>query len=236
MARLSDRKDLTEGVIWRQILVFFIPTALGGIFQQLYHVIDAVIVGKFLGTHALAAVGGSATNFWFLILGFFMALTGGAAIVIAQYFGAKNEECASRASNTAITMCVVLGAIVTVIGVSGARTFMVWTKTPADILDDTAAYLRIIFSGSLPVLVYNMGNSTLRAVGESRRPFIYLIIGACTNIVLDLVFVAVLGWGVPGAAWATVISQVIPTCLVLRQLCKPGTAYRVEFKKLGLDK
>ncbi len=236
MARLSDRRDLTEGVIWRQLLVFFIPTALGGIFQQFYHVIDAVIVGKFLGTGALAAVGGSATNCWFLILGFFMALTGGSAIVISQYFGEKNEENASKASHTAITMCIIPGAITTVIGVIGAPTFMVWMKTPADIMVDTTAYLRIIFTGSLPVLVYNMGNATLRAVGDSRRPFIYLIIGAAINIVLDLLFVAVLGFGVPGAAWATVISQVIPTILVLIQLCKPGTTYRVEFKKLGLDR
>lgn len=234
--RLIDKNDLTEGDIVRKLIAFFLPVAAGTIFQQLYNAVDGIVVSKFVGTAALAAVGGSAANIINVLVGFFVALTSGAAIIIAQLYGAKDAVGLSRASNASLALCGAISIFLTIVGLIGSPTFLVWLKTPADTMEGAITYLRIYFCGVFFSLLFNMGSGILRAVGDSKRPFYYLLICAGLNMVLDLVFVIVFRMGVAGVAWATVISQVLSAVLVVISLRKPGTAYRIDLKKIRFDK
>jgi putative MATE family efflux protein len=227
MEPIREKYDLTQGVIWKKLLAFFLPIAAGTLFQQLYNTVDAVVVGQFVGTEALAAVGGSTAQIIALFIGFFVALSGGAAVVIAQLFGARDAASVSRASHTAVALSLALGVVLTAAGVALTPWALRIMGTPADTLADSAAYLRIYFGGTVFVLLFNMGSSILRAVGDSRRPLYYLIACCLCNIVLDLAFVAGLGMGVAGAALATVLSQLLSTVLVLWQLCRTREVYRI---------
>lgn len=231
---MRAQQDLTQGSIRTTLISYFLPIVAGTLFQQLYNSVDAVIVGKFVGTEALAAVGGSAANIINLIIGVFVALSGGAAIIIAQLFGAREDELLPAATGTAVTFSLLAGVVLTAAGVVLAPDMLQWMKAPADTLADASLYLRIYFGGAVFVLLYNMESGILRAVGDSRSPFMYLLIGCGTNIVLDLLFVAVLDWGVAGVAIATVAAQVLSVVLATAKLCRANGEYRLDVHCLRL--
>ena len=207
--RTYEENGITEGVIWKQLLIFFFPIILGTFFQQLYNTVDAVIVGQFVGKQALAAVGGPTGVLINLLVGFFVGLSSGATVIISQYYGAQQNEEVSRAVHTAIALAVAAGAVITVVGLLFAPWALAAIDTPADIMEGSIAYLRIYFVGMIPSLVYNMGAGILRAAGDSRRPLYFLICGCLVNIVLDLLFVLVFKMEVEGAAIATILSQAL---------------------------
>ena len=228
-------KDLTEGNISKQLLLFFLPIAAGTLFQQFYSAADALIVGKFVGTVALAAVGGSAGHITNILVGFFVALSGGASVVVGHFFGAKDDEHLRQATGTAVEFCLIAGICLTVVGLIFAKPMLVLLKTPEDTIAGAALYVRIIFLGVIPQLLYNMEAGLLRAVGDSRRPFIYLFIACITNIILDIVFVVVFSLGVAGVAMATVLSQLLSAVLATVQLARSKEAYRFDVRAIRID-
>jgi len=231
-ARISET-SITEGSIWKALLAFFFPILFGTVFQQLYNTVDAIVVGRFVGKEALAAVGGGSGVYVNLLVGFFVGLTSGAGVIISQFYGAKNMRDISRAVHTSLALSICGGIVLSVLGIIFSKPMMVVTKTPADILQDSLLYLRIYFYGMVPLFVYNMGSSILRAVGDSRRPLYILIAGCITNIIFDLLFVAVFKWGVAGAAWATIGSEAESAIIVLVLLRRTRESYRFEWKKLS---
>ena len=233
--KIAASRDLTQGSIWKKLILFFLPIAASTWFQQLYNAVDAIIVGRFVGTEALAAVGGSAATLTNLVIGFFTALTGGASVVIAQLYGGKKEEQLRRATGTAVLLCFLIGLVLTGICLIFVPTFLVWLKTPADTLADATDYLRIYFSCSSVVLVLNIESGILRAVGDSRRPFLFMFAACILNIVLDYVFVVYLHWNVKGVAYATVLSQVLNFLLLTASLLRTREAYGLRWKELRLD-
>lgn len=218
------------------LLLFFLPIAAGNLFQQFYNTADALIIAKFVGTEALAAVGGSPAMVINVLIGFFTALSGGAGVVIAQAYGSNNKERISSASNTAIMMSLVLGVVFTAAGYYFTPSILEAMRTPADTLDGAILYLRIYFCGMLFNMLYNMGSGILRAVGDSKRP-LYVLIACCvTNIVLDVVLVVAFSMGVAGVALATVFSQFISAVIVMFYLFRSDDAYRVTFRALGFHR
>ena len=234
--RSAEKQTLTHGVIWKQLLLFFWPILIGTFFQQLYNTVDAVIVGNVVGKEALAAVGGTTGTLINLLVGFFIGLASGATVIISQYYGADDPERASKAVHTAAALCLVSGAALTVFGMLLSRTLLGFMSTPADVLTHALPYLRIVFAGMLPVMIYNIGTGMLRAVGDSRRPLLILIAACGTNIALDLVFIAGLRLGTAGAAIATVLSQTFAAALILRNLLTRRDCIRLTPSKLGFSR
>ncbi len=223
---------ITEGNIWKEVLLFFFPILFGTFFQQLYNTVDAVVVGKFVGTAALAAVGGTSSNILNLLVGFFVGLSSGATVIIAQFWGSRDDIGVSRAVHTGIALSIVGGGLISVIGIFTARQTLIWMGTPEDVLAQSIVYLRIIYIGLIPCLIYNIGSGILRAVGDSRRPLIFLIICCFLNIVLDLLFVLVFNWGVAGAAGATVLAQAISGVLIMATLMRSDTSFKLILRKI----
>ena len=193
---VMGQNQITEGVIWKQLLLFFFPILFGTFFQQLYNTADAVIVGRFVGKEALAAVGGPTGTLINLLVGFFVGLSSGATVIISQFYGAKQPDRVSRAVHTSIAFSIVGGIVLMVIGVAGAPWALSAMGTPDDILNHAVLYMRIYFLGVIGNLIYNMGAGILRAIGDSKRPLYFLIASCFTNIVLDIVFVVFLNMGV----------------------------------------
>lgn len=221
-------KDMTQGSPWRQIFLFSLPLLLGNVFQQLYSMVDTIIVGRFVSVNALAAVG-STGAISFLILGFAMGMTGGFAVIIAQRFGAGDEESVKRAIGTSVILSIVTTAVLTVGAIATSRPLMELMNTPQDIMEDALLYIRIIYLGIGASIYYNMIASIVRALGDSRTPLYFLIFSSILNIILDLVLILNFKMGVAGAAVATIISQ-----LVSAVLC---TLYSVrKFSLLRLSK
>lgn len=237
---MTEQKEkingITEGVIWKQILIFFFPILFGTFFQQLYNAADAIIVGRFVGKEALSAVGGSTGTVINLLVGFFTGLSSGATVVISQHYGAKQKEMVKSAVHTAIAFSLVGGVILMVVGLFGAPIILRWMNTPADVMEDAVLYIRIYFLGIIGNLIYNMGAGILRAVGDSRRPLYFLIVGCLTNIVLDILFVVGFQMGVGGAAVATILSQAMSAVLVLIIMMRTDDMYRFEPKLLKLER
>lgn len=229
--QIDSPQSITEGVIWKQLLVFFFPILLGTFFQQLYNTADAIIVGKFVGTHALAAVGatGSLIN---LIVGFFMGLASGATVIVSQYYGARNEQSVSHTVHTAMAFALAAGLMLTFVGYAVSPSLLRLMGTPEDIMPYATTYIRIYFVGMIPMLIYNIGSGILRAIGDSRRPLYFLIASCMVNIVLDVLLVLGLNMGVAGAAWATTISQFFSAVLVLTTLLRSQTSYQLHVKKI----
>ncbi len=217
--------QITDGVIWKQLLLYFFPLLFGSFFQQLYNTVDAVIVGRFVGKEALAAVGGSAAVLVNYFIGFFGGLSAGAAVIISQYFGAKKDKDVSDAVHNAIALSITGGIIFTLIGITGAPLAIRLMGTPPETVSDSVLYLRVFFCGMVPNLVYNMGAGILRAVGDSKRPLYVLIISCFANILLDLVFVVFLGMGVAGVALATILCQTMCAVLTLMILARSDAPY-----------
>ena len=198
--------NLLEGSIWKGIVSFAIPLFLGNLFQQLYNTADSLIVGNFLGSDALAAVSSSGSLI-FLMVGFFNGIAVGAGVVISKYFGAADYDGLKKAVHTNIAFGLVSGCILTAVGMILAPQILVLMGTPESVLPNSIVYFRVYFAGSVAFVMYNIVMGILQAVGDSRHPLYYLIFSSIVNIVLDLLFVAVFGWGIAGAAIATIIAQ-----------------------------
>lgn len=226
--------SMTEGKIWKKLLLFSIPLMMGSFFQQLYNTADSIIVGNYVGKEALAAIG-TTDNLINTFIGFFMGLSTGAGIIISQYFGAKDEKNVQIAVNTTIGLTFVMSVICTVCALGFRTQMLKLMNTPAEVFVQADAYLRIYFLGVTGLLFYNMGAGILRAVGDSRRPLYFLIFSAVLNIVLDLIFVAGFSLGVEGAAYATVISQGASAVLVMIVLSRERASYRVVWNRIRLN-
>ena len=227
--------DMTRGKPWRLITAFAIPVLLSQVFQQLYNTADALIVGRFLGDEALAAVSSSGTLI-FLIISFFTGMSMGASVTISRYFGAGDYARVSRAIHTNVLLAILCGIVLTVFGVALTPTFLRWMGTDPDVLPEAISYFRYYFFGILAVVMYNTCKGIMNALGDSRRPLYYLILSSLVNIVLDLLFIAVFHWGVWSAAAATTISQAVSMVLCLIHLTKKGTIYQVRLRDLRLDR
>ncbi|MCR5090309.1 MAG: MATE family efflux transporter [Oscillospiraceae bacterium] len=228
------RNDLTEGTVWKKLLVFFLPIAAGTCIQQLYNAVDGMIVGRFVGTVALAAVGGSSAQVINLLVGFFTAITAGAAVVIAQVYGAGRSEDVRIASGNAIAVLGILGLVLMAFGLTASPWMLRILRTPADTMSGAILYLRIYFAGVPFVLILNMESNILRAVGDSFSPFLYMVIGCISNIIFDIIFVIAFHWGIAGVAAATVLSQVINTALLTQKLMRTRESYRLSFHEFKL--
>ncbi len=234
--RRSDSvKDMTQGNPYSQIISFALPIFLSQVFQQLYNTADTLIVGRFLGTNALAAVSSSGTLI-FLLVSFFNGTSMGAGVVVSKYFGAKNNDKISRAIHTNIVFSLLCGVVLTLVGVFLTPTFLVWMKTDPDVLPEAIEYFRYYFLGSLAMIMYNACRGIMSALGDSKRPLYYLIFSSLLNVALDILFVAGFGWGVWSAAVATVLSQAASVVLCLRHLLVKDRIYSIQLKKLRIDR
>lgn len=225
--------NMTEGVIWKQLLLFAFPLVASNLFQQLYNAVDAVIVGNFCGSASLAAVGSTfhLINLVFYIL---FGIANGGSVVISQLFGAKDMRGVSNAVHTAYGVAILGGLFITLIGAWISKPLLVLMQIPDDVIKMSHQYLKIYFMGSLFILIYNTGAAILRAVGDSRRPFYYLLIGCFTNILLDLLLIGVCDMGVSGAALATVLSQTLSATLVTVRLLRTRDVYRLIPKEIRI--
>lgn len=226
---------MTEGSIWKNILLFSVPLILGNLLQQLYNTADSIIVGNFVGSNALAAVGSSGSPI-FLLIGFSQGIAVGAGVVVAQYLGAKDRKEAQEAVHTSLALAAILGLILTVGGIFISRSLLTAMDTPAEVLEDAVTYMQIYFGGVLFSVVYNMAAGILNAAGNSQRSLLYLGIASGTNILLDLVLIAGLKMGVAGAAIATDVSQLVSCVLSLGFLMRVNDDYRVTAKEIKVHK
>ena len=233
--KVAKENRITEGSIFGQLLLFFFPILFGTFFQQLYNTADAMVVGRFVGKQALAAVGGSTSTLINLLVGFFVGLSSGATVVISQFYGARKADKVHWAVHTSIAFSVIGGIIFMIVGLVGSPWALEAMKTPEDVMGHAVVYIRIYFLGIIVNLVYNMGAGILRAVGDSRRPLYFLIASCFTNIILDVLLVAVLRMGVAGAALATITSQLLSAVLVVRAIMKTDDMYKLEWKKVRID-
>ena len=227
--------SMTEGNIFKQLFFFSVPLILGNLLQQLYNTADSIVVGNFAGSNALAAVG-SGTALINLLIAFAQGTAVGAGVIIAQYIGAKNKEKLSTAVHTSMAIGIIIGAIITVVGILFSKQLLIWMKTPSEVLDDSVRYLRIFFGGLIFNIIYNMAAGIMNSAGNSKRSLRYLAYASITNIVLDLVFVAWFKMGVTGAAVATDISQFVSSVFAVLYLMRVKEDYRLSLKKIRLDK
>lgn len=232
---IRSENSMVTGVIWKQLLLFFFPIMLGSLFQQLYNTVDAIVVGKFVGTDALAAVGGSASNILNLLIGFFTGVSSGATVIISQYFGANDRDGVNRALHTAMLFALVGGAFIMVLGLVGTEFMLRLIDTPEDTIAGSALYLRIMFMGMVPNMVYNVGSAILRAMGDSKRPLYFLIVACLSNVVLDLVFVLVFKMGIAGVAIASILAQAISAVMVVMSLSAESMEYRFRFRQMRFE-
>lgn len=235
MHQKNAAQQITEGVIWKQLLIYFFPILLGTFFQQLYNTVDTIIVGRFVGTQALAAVGSTAALIS-LLNGFFVGLSSGATVLVSQFFGGNDRKSVSDALHTGIGLSFLLGVMITVLGICAGPQILLWMKTPESCMEEAVLYVVIYFSGSVASMIYNMGAGILRAMGDSKRPTLFLIVTCFVNVVADLFFVLVLKMGVAGVAIATVLSQVVSAMLVIVALHRLPEDIRLCFRKVRISK
>lgn len=232
---VSAVRDMTEGPILKQLVLFALPLLAGNIFQLLYNTVDTLVVGNFVGKEALAAVG-STSSITAMVVMFFSGFATGAGVVISRRFGAKDTAGLHIAIETTMAASFVICALITVLATVFTVPLLHMMSTPEDVMEDAATYLRIYFGGISGLLVYNMGGGVLRAVGDTRHPLHFLILSSILNTVLDLLFVIVFHKGVAGVAWATVLSQAISAVLVLWFLSRSGDVYRLTWKDLRIHR
>ena len=230
---VRDRhSDLVSGTVWKRLVVFFLPIAAGTCIQQLYNTVDGLIVGRFVGTVALAAVGGSASQIIAVLIGFFVAVTAGASVVVAQLYGAERNDAVRLAVGNAVAVFALMGVLLMAAGLAAAPAMLRLLRTPEDTLAASVLYLRIYFLGVPFILVLNIESNMLRAVGDSYSPFVYMVAGCVTNIVLDVAFVVFFRWGIAGVAAATVAAQLLNMLLLTRKLVRTEEPYRLSFREL----
>ena len=227
--------DMTVGNIWLHMLHFSIPMAIGLLFQQMYNTVDTLVVGQFVGQQAQAAVGstGPIIN---TVVGFCAGLATGASVVISQRYGAHDQEGLSKAVHTAITLTFLFSLLATLVGQLVIRPMLKFMQTPDDVFAESQRYLTIYFAGVSGILFYNIGSGILQAVGDSRRPLIFLILSALLNTALDLLFVLAFGMGVEGVAYATILAQIVSSLLILITLSRSEGGYRFRWRRLGIDR
>jgi putative MATE family efflux protein len=235
MGLIKKQYDLTEGNIWKKLILFFLPVLGGSLFQQLYTIVDAVIVGQFAGKDALASIDAiySLTK---LPVNFFIGLSTGATIIISQYFGSRDSKKLSMAVHTAVAFAFTGGLVLSITGILLAPACLHLLRVPGEIYDHALSYARIYFSGMAVAMTYNIGTGILRAMGNSRTPFYFLIAANTTHAILDLLFVGVFRWHTAGAAFATVLSQLLSAVLVIITLLKTGLPCRITWKKVYFHK
>lgn len=221
---------LTEGPITKQIILYTLPLMGGLIFQQLYSVVDTIVVGKFINDAALAAIGSTSATINMLI-GFMIGMTTGIGVLVAQFFGARDLFHLRQTVCTSVLVCLIGGLIVTGLGVAAAPALLRFLKTPEDVMEPAVVYLRCYFSGGVFISLYNMGASILRSVGDSRRPLLILIVSSIANIILDLLFVLVFHMGMLGVGLATMLAQVLSSIMVLAILFRTPEEYGLPFFK-----
>ena len=234
MPRKLTTQQITEGVIWKQLLSFFFPILLGTFFQQMYNTVDTIVVGRFVGTQALAAVGSTGALIS-LLNGFFVGLSSGATVLVSQFYGANDRKGVRSALHTGIGLSLVLGLLITVLGFTAGPQILRLTKTPENCLEDAVLYTRIYFSGAVASMVYNMGAGILRAMGDSKRPMLFLVVTCFANILMDILCVVVLKMGVAGAAIATVFSQIISALLVILVLYRLPEELALRLKQVRME-
>ena len=227
--------ELTEGSIGKALLKFFFPIMFGTFFQQLYNTVDAIIVGRFVGSNALAAVGGSSGMIVSLIVGFFIGLTSGASVIVSQFFGSGDREKVSKSMHTIYAFSMIGSFVISVVGYFLAPALLKMMSTPVDIYEDSLLYLRVFLLGIVFMFIYNTGSALLRAIGDSKRPLIYLIVCCIVNIALDILFVAVFQMGVFGAALATIIALAISSVLVTMALAKSKELCDFSIREIRMD-
>lgn len=227
--------DMSKGSVLKNMALFAMPLILSSVLQLLFNAADVVIVGRFDGEIALAAVG-STTSLINLLINVFMGYATGASVVISRHFGAGNRDATHRAVNTCITMAVSFGIVIMLIGGLFAKPLLTLMNNPPEVIDSAALYLKIYFIGMPAFMLYNFGSGVLRAVGDTRRPLFYLTIAGIINVVLNLFFVAVLGFGVAGVAAATAISQCVSAFMVIKCLVQTKEGYRFDVRRLGINK
>ncbi len=233
--RKKQEVDMTQGNISRHIISFAIPLLIGNVFQQLYNMVDTWVVGQYVSNEAYAAVGsvGPIIN---MLIGFFLGLSSGAGVVISQFYGAHRYGKVEQAVHTSVVLTLVFGVAFTGLGIAITPVMLNLMNTPANVLKDATAYLTIYFSGVLGLMIYNIGASILRAIGDSQRPFYFLAVCAVMNTVLDLVFVLVFHMGVEGVALATILSQAVSAALVIFTLLRTDTCVKVQVRKMRIHK
>ena len=224
---------MTKGNIWKLLIIFSIPLILGNLLQQMYNTADSIIVGNFVGSNGLAAVG-SGTALINLIIAFSQGAAVGAGVIVSQNLGARDKQKTKLAVHTAMCIAIILGVILSAIGVIFSRDLLIWMKTPKSVLKDSVLYLQIYCGGLIFNVIYNMATGILNAAGNSKRPLIYLAIASVTNIILDLVFIKELKWGVKGAAIATDISQALSCVLAVGYLLRVNSDYKLIVKELKI--
>lgn len=224
---------MTEGNIWKLLIIFSIPLILGNLLQQMYNTADSIIVGNFVGSNGLAAVG-SGTALVNLIIAFSQGAAVGAGVIVSQNLGARDKQKTKLAVHTAMCIAIILGVILSAIGVIFSRDLLIWMKTPKSVLKDSVLYLQIYCGGLIFNVIYNMATGILNAAGNSKRPLIYLAIASVTNIILDLVFIKALKLGVKGAAIATDISQALSCVLAVGYLLRVNSDYKLIIKELKI--
>ena len=232
--RKTTTRDMTSGNIAKQVLLFALPLMLGNVFQMLYNTVDSIVVGQFVSTEALAAVG-STTMIVNMLVFFFNGFSIGASVVIGIHFGAKNEEKLHRAVETTMMATFIMCVLFTAIGYLGVKPMLRFMSTPDDVFSDATVYLRIYFAGFSGLLIYNMGSAILRSVGDTTRPLYFLVLTSVLNIILDLVFVLVFKMGIEGVAFATIISQFVSAGLILLLLTATRDVYRLTWNDLAID-
>ena len=230
----NTHHSLTEGPIWKGLLMFALPILLGQIFQQFYNTFDSWVVGKFLGDTALAAVSSSGSLI-FLLIGFFNGVAMGAGVIIARFYGARDYTAMRKAIHTDVAFGLASGLLLTVLGVAFTPTILRWMGTPEEVLPQSISYFRYYFCGAVFTVMYNIFVGILHAVGDSRHPLYYLIFSTCVNVVLDLVFVALFHWGVGSAAMATTISQGISALLCCIHLLRAEGPYKLSVREIAFD-
>ena len=229
---MEQKNQITEGVIWKQLLIFFFPIVIGTFFQQIYNTADSIIVGRFVGKEALAAVGGSVNQIVNLMVEVFVGLTSGAAVIVAQFYGAGDRKNLDRTIHTSYAFALTVGILTGLLGIFVSDPVLRLMKTPEELMADSTIYLHIYFLGIVFNVVYNMGASILRAMGDSRRPLYVLMISCGINILLDIFLVVVLKMGVSGAAVATVSCQGISACFVTGMLMGSHTFTPLKLQKI----
>ena len=227
--------DMCSGSILKKMLMFTLPLMLSSILQLLFNAADIVVVGRFAGDNSLAAVG-STTALINLLTNLFVGLSIGANVTAARNYGGKREDALSRTVHTAVTISIISGVILTVIGVVGTKEMLRLMSTPDEIIDLAADYLRIYFAGITATTIYNFGSALLRAIGDTKRPLYYLLAAGAVNVVLNLLFVIVFKMDVSGVALATIISESLSAFLVIRCLMRETGAIKLELKKLRVHK
>lgn len=237
MKRQTEEKknQITEGIIWKQLLLFFFPILFGTFFQQLYNAADAMIVGRFVGKEALSAVAGSTGMLTQMVVGFFVGLSSGAAVLVSQYYGAEREEMVGYAVHTFMAFSILAGLVMTGLGLVLTPWMLEAMGTPAEVMDMSVLYLRVYFGGIVGNLVYNSGAAILRAVGDSKRPLYFLISSCLINIVLDVLLVVICDLGVLGAALATILCQAMSAAMVIAALMRTRDMHHLEWRQVRMD-